>query len=56
MLSLRFLTAIGFASDAFYLIHENLMIATLIKLNVHVCDDADADSSGHRAVLYRVVY
>ncbi|ORM71700.1 acyltransferase family protein [Pantoea rwandensis] len=36
MLSLRFLTAIGFASYAFYLIHENLMIATLIKLNVHI--------------------
>jgi peptidoglycan/LPS O-acetylase OafA/YrhL len=35
-LSLRFLTAIGFASYAFYLIHENLMIATLIKLNVYI--------------------
>lgn len=36
ILSLRFLTAIGFASYAFYLIHENLMIATLIKINVHI--------------------
>ncbi|KNC13322.1 acyltransferase [Pantoea sp. RIT-PI-b] len=36
ILSLRFLTAVGFASYAFYLIHENLMIATLIKLNVHI--------------------
>lgn len=36
ILSLRFFTAIGFASYAFYLIHENLMIATLIKLNLHI--------------------
>jgi peptidoglycan/LPS O-acetylase OafA/YrhL len=36
VLSLRFLTAVGFASYAFYLIHENLMIATLIKLNVYI--------------------
>lgn len=35
-LSIRFLTAVGFASYAFYLIHENLMIATLIKLNVYI--------------------
>ena len=36
ILSVRFFTAIGFASYAFYLIHENLMIATLIKLNVYI--------------------
>ena len=36
LLSARFLTAMGFASYAFYLIHENLMIATLIKLNVFI--------------------
>ncbi|ORM65428.1 acyltransferase [Pantoea rodasii] len=36
LLSLRFFTAIGFASYAFYLIHENLMIALLIKLNVTI--------------------
>ncbi len=39
ILSLRFLTAIGFASYAYYLIHENLMIATLIKLNVYIKSD-----------------
>lgn len=36
LLSVRFFTAIGFASYAYYLIHENLMIAILIKMNVHI--------------------
>lgn len=35
-LSLRFFTAIGFVSYALYLIHENLMIAILIKLNGYI--------------------
>ncbi|WP_182058436.1 acyltransferase [Pantoea sp. ME81] len=36
LLSVRFFTAIGFASYAYYLIHENLMIAILIKMNVQI--------------------
>lgn len=35
-LSLRFFTAVGFVSYAFYLIHENLLIATLIKTNRYI--------------------
>ncbi|WP_262264788.1 acyltransferase family protein [Pantoea dispersa] len=39
-LSLRFFTAIGFVSYALYLIHENLMIAILIKLNGYIKNEA----------------
>lgn len=39
ILSTPFLTAIGFVSYALYLIHENLMIATLIKLNNAIKND-----------------
>ncbi|MDT8851067.1 acyltransferase [Pantoea dispersa] len=39
-LSLRFFTAIGFVSYALYLIHENLMIAILIKLNGYIKSEA----------------
>ena len=39
-LSLRFFTAIGFVSYALYLIHENLMIAILIKLNGFIKNEA----------------
>lgn len=38
-LSLRLFTAMGFVSYALYLIHENLMIAMLIKLNRYVKSD-----------------
>ncbi|MCW0321408.1 acyltransferase family protein [Pantoea dispersa] len=39
-LSLRFFTAVGFVSYALYLIHENLMIAILIKLNGYIKSEA----------------
>lgn len=39
-LSVRFFTAIGFVSYALYLIHENLLIAMMVKLNVHIKNEA----------------
>ncbi|QDY43972.1 acyltransferase family protein [Candidatus Pantoea soli] len=39
-LSLRFFTLVGFVSYALYLIHENLMIAMLIKVNRYVKSEA----------------
>lgn len=39
-LSVRFFTAIGFVSYALYLIHENLMIAMMIKLNGYIKSEA----------------
>ncbi len=37
---MRFFTAIGFVSYALYLIHENLMIAMMIKLNAWIKSEA----------------
>ncbi len=39
-LSIRFFTAIGFVSYALYLIHENLMIALLIKMQRYIKSEA----------------
>ncbi|MFU9136664.1 acyltransferase family protein [Erwinia tasmaniensis] len=39
ILSVRFLTAMGFASYAFYLLHENLMIGSLIKINRYITNE-----------------
>lgn len=39
VLSVSFLRSIGYASYTLYLIHENLLIATLIKLNHYINND-----------------